>query len=448
MEKKVLKKKDLSIVLNGGGLEMKGATIPVKWFFSEEVVSKEPRYILLIDMTRAEMESDESMYLGKRYLIKIEKGIKYLQVFKSGHHAMLALAIGCKEKALSFLRLNKNERYLHPVPVDVVKDGTVRKNISEKIIASDYVEFNVPKNVFASRPKSRLGKMWFQYVFWPSRPKPKDECQVKKITLLYSLPKLILLIMYNIFYLIYLPVAVLTVLFLGYQSIGPREIFIRLFKPFKYTNDWDAFVLGSALTQFRVIYNKGVATGRKIRFSPAFLTVFAASFVLTIYFMLDHANFAYNLAMSMLTFIFFVAFLVHFLKKYLSNKALAAISLFPVVAYASGVSIFFLLASKSVEHTTMLDWPIYFGILVVAILVGVFGSLIIFVEEIEAMTNRISRKKEKNYKKYLLANFIQKPDKEVDIKNLPDTFSISRKKRDLVVKFWSTKANVCRPYES
>ncbi|PJA92247.1 hypothetical protein CO134_01085 [Candidatus Kuenenbacteria bacterium CG_4_9_14_3_um_filter_39_14] len=47
--KQVDTKIGISVVLNGGKKEMNSATIPIEWWFSKEIIEKDPKYIVFFE---------------------------------------------------------------------------------------------------------------------------------------------------------------------------------------------------------------------------------------------------------------------------------------------------------------------------------------------------------------------------------------------------------------
>lgn len=449
------KLQDLSIVLNDGGLEMKGATVPVKWCFSRELALEGPTYILLVDLTEVEAAKNIS-YGGRRYLVEVEKAVKFIQFFKAGKHVMLALAFKELSAAALFLAKQEKDKSLYENPIFTHLEKTGYYDYMKKtILALTMVEFTVPQEVFARKPKSKLGKLFFNYLYWPNPSEPRDECQVKGKALFFALPKLPFFIFAQFFYTSYLFLASAILLFFGYQSIGLAEIFRRIFSQ-DNCYDTDVYALGLGRTKARIIYKNGVETAKRTWFSPFHLTGFSLLGLLLLSFY--HVSENPLIPGSTVTVVFFILVFVFFiLKRFFNEKVLKDIftSLFLLYAFVIGVVFLFFREIPVVKDR--MEYLVVYSFLSLAIIPLFFSLRKIIVNSvwykkyfdvvIKENFAKKTKKKEKIYSDYLLENFTV-PEEKLDPKNLPDTFKTSKLKRDLTIRFWSAKADVCKPYES
>ena len=80
----------LTLVLNGGNTEMDSATIPIKWFFSQKLIEKSPTHLVFCEQSRKEFESkSNNMDSGRRYLVKVEDAVHFLEIPSSGDHQLI-----------------------------------------------------------------------------------------------------------------------------------------------------------------------------------------------------------------------------------------------------------------------------------------------------------------------------------------------------------------------
>lgn len=458
VEKVVEKPQDLTIILNGGGLEMQGATIPVRWHFSREMALQGPTHILLVDLTEAEAKENIS-FGGRRYLVEVEKAAKFLQIFKSGKHIMVALAFRSLSAAAYFLVKEEEDKGLYeaPIYISLSRDNSLDSDChSKKILASTVIDFTVPSELFAKKPETKMAKLFFNYLYWPTRPKPTDECQVRKFAIFYALPKLPFFLLINLLYTIYLPVASLTLLFFGYQSIGLGEIRRRILSPVASGYEWDVYVRGQSLTNAREIYENGRRAFKEIWFSPFHLTGFFSFLALSLWLFAGFNSNVFFPGLTVLSMLGILTFLFLILKRFFDEDYVAIILVIIILLYSFAIGIIFLFFREIPETEYRYE---YLCLYTIEIIVSGFLLLILLKSEITSTKwyrNNFTKakesatkksEKEKVYSDYLLENFtILK--KEVNLKNLPDTFEVNQFKRNLVIRFWSAKANVCKPYES
>lgn len=463
-KKKILKKDDnFKIVLNGGSTQMLDATIPVKWFFSEDFIKQEPKYILLVDLNEYQLDSG---YHGKRYVYSVEEVVAFIQARRSGKHTMLALAFNDKKEALSFLESEKGS-YKLAIPPCRIKDG-------EKwggSLASTYVEFEVPKDLFAQKPKSKLGKIWWKYLFWPNSPKAIDECQVRKIALFYALPKLpffilakILLLIIYFIYAIYHLIARPISLFIGWWPITLKETFKKISSPKTY--NWSLDVREGFYLE---IFWKGKRTKKEMFTSPLILLLIFSLLILVAYFMLNMGD-GWNFTFGFLSLMCFSILTYHSgaLEKIfkISNDDSFNFSFYSFIALFLVSAIPYLLFFKIELWLNILFLVIglFITLIVIFHTIGwIFNNnkdkiIKLFIKSEKKITSKLNkkaekerkkeekaRKKKEEYQQYLKK--FTKSEEIVNIDNLPGTYEKNKLKRDARIKFWTIKTKVCRPYE-
>ncbi len=458
----VEKQNDLTIVLNGGSNEMLDATIPVKWFFSPEFIKKEPKYILLVDLNQSQLTSRN---FGKRYVFSVDEAVAFIQTHRSGRHTMLALAFSDKKEAMFYLQ-SQGGVYQFEIDPGEIKQG---KNWGSSL-ATTFVEFEVPKELFAQAPKSKLGKLWWKYLFWPNSPKAIDECQVRKLALFYALPKLpffilakVLLVLSYIMYALYHIIARPISLFFGYWPISWEETMRKIRYPQAY--NWSINVKQGC---YLGIYRKEKFTGKAMITSPFIFLLLFVSLSATIYFMSTMGQ-GFNFSFGFVSLACFSLFsyrsrILESLSEFGKNDSLAIFAI-SFVAFYSILSVVYLVFFE-------LNDPLSFFLSAVGISVGltfVILLIVLFFKENKGAIKRYFERKEKStkiiakiareenrkakeekkrleYQKYLQA--FTNPEDSVTLQNLPSTFESNKLKRNARIKFWTTKTKVCRPYEN
>ena len=449
---------DLTIVLNGGGLEMKGATIPVKWYFSKDLALKAPTHILLVDLTEVEARENISV-TGRRYLVEVEKAAKFFQVFKSGKHIMLAIAFKKLSAAAHFLVKSEESKsfYAQPIYISATTNHETFNsdyNRSGMILASTKVEFTVPQELFAKKPETKMAKLFFNYLYWPNTPRPRDECQVRKLAIFYGLPKLPFFLLINLLYAVYLPLASLIILFSGYQSISLSEIFRRIFSPVAYGYEPDVYVVGQSRTQARAIYRNGVQSFKETWFSPFHLTglfSFLAFFLWL--FKTSNANVLFP-GFTVIAILFTLLFAFFILRRFFDEEAVGVTLAVIFFLYTFVIGMIFLFFREipidgyRTRYLVLYAFELGLGGVFLALLLRerIVGSSW-YEKHFKMKPEEKKGIGEKIYSDYLLENFTT-PERELNLKDLPDTFETNKLKRDLTIRFWSAKADACKPYEN
>ena len=225
-------KDGIRLIINGGSDRLDTATVPIEWRFSDAVIAEEPQYIVICDheISLEEFKEEEYHDCGRRYLVKVTDCARYIQLFKAGiHHLVFMVFCGEREKALEHAR-------------EYTKGGRLyQQNIWFRDVASGYnhcgrivpiyiahVEFEVPAGLLAERPQSGFWKylcLWANLWFGN---RPVDECAQRKRYILAPLALLLWLVWrigFGIGMSLYTPIAWLLVGFLGWR---PKSVFPSL----------------------------------------------------------------------------------------------------------------------------------------------------------------------------------------------------------------------------
>lgn len=169
----------VKLVLSGGKSEMDCATIPVQWFFSDEVIAQTPTWLVFIEQDEQEIASNNAGYIGQRYRCKVSEGQKFFQLFAPGKHRLAVLALtGDRAEGLSEEYLaGRRDRYDEGVVWSRLAEN---RDFSHGVVATTVVEFVVPAGLFAKWPKTKLAKAVWRWVNLWRKEEPRDECQYGK----------------------------------------------------------------------------------------------------------------------------------------------------------------------------------------------------------------------------------------------------------------------------
>jgi hypothetical protein len=222
----------IKLLLNGGTDEMNSATIPVQWFFSDEVLTQKPGCILLIEQNEREYSNTPERYNGgRRYLCDIGEAVKFIQLYQPGTHKLSALAFLKRSEGVESLLKYENQNGLitYSYPIEF-KSNEVEINIrgyeSPPILAATVVDFDVPEELFAAKPQTRFSKaVWWWVNLWHEK-EPIDQCDYRRRMILafsFKIPAFLIgaVVMYLIsgtFYSLYILIASLLCLFFGYRT--------------------------------------------------------------------------------------------------------------------------------------------------------------------------------------------------------------------------------------
>lgn len=247
--KNINTKTDIRIVLNGGKEEMNSATIPIEWWFSKEVIDREPKYILIFEQSKEEKERDfgKNDSYGRRYICKVSDAIKFLQIFSPGYHRVMVVVLGgssAESDAKHYLGHDDYDYYRTSINWENAKDNTL-KNM-KSIMGSTVEEFEVPEELFGKKPKTKLGKLMWKWANLWFKKNPRDECEYRKRKIIaFTLQPLIMPLWWLIKYgiggilnALYVLLASLVILFVGFR---PRPILKEMWQAFIFQRDaeWD-----------------------------------------------------------------------------------------------------------------------------------------------------------------------------------------------------------------
>ena len=238
-------KTDIRVVLNGGKEEMNSATIPIEWWFSKEVIDREPKYILIFEQSKEEKERDfdKNDSYGRRYICKVSDAIKFLQIFSPGYHRIMVVVLGgssAESDAKHYLGHDDYDYYRTSINWENAKDNTL-KNM-KSIMGSTVEEFEVPEELFAKKPKTKPGKLMWKWANLWFKKNPRDECEYRKrkIIAFTIQPPLTIpwwLIKYSIggiLHALYVLLASLVILFVGFR---PRPILKEMWHALTFQRD-------------------------------------------------------------------------------------------------------------------------------------------------------------------------------------------------------------------
>lgn len=166
---------NIRLILNGGGTTMDTATVPVEWHFSEEILQKNPQYIVICDhpMSLEDLRERENYIYGKRHLFKVEQLVGYMQLSNPGRHHFIAIVIcGDRDSAQE-----RAEKYMEREGSGYEKIVWFNDLNRDTITA---VEFEVPQELFAERPKTGFRSSIWNWVNRWYEKDPVDECAYRK----------------------------------------------------------------------------------------------------------------------------------------------------------------------------------------------------------------------------------------------------------------------------
>lgn len=449
---KANKAPDITLVLNGGKDELDSATIPVQWFFSKELAENTPTHLILIDKTGGQFASQNK---GRRYLVRVDQAVFFLQLHRSGPHRLSILAFNNYEKAVSHL-LKCDGNYKEAIDDQLIEVADAHNGA----LAGTSIEFTIPAEFFAQEPKSPIGKFFFWYLKWPNR-KANDECSVRRAAI-FALPKLpffvawwLLKFVGFILFLLYMLIAPGCAWFFGYQPICPTEWWERIKDAFLYTDiDLNIYAGGQQYQRYHGYKKLGYyEEGKKMWFSPMDITLYLLllsimGFIATKMFFIG----AYMIGFLLVLAIFVAIVNAHserLIKGWKKNNHWITCTLVYL-----GLSWILSLIFTVINGIPAKDGPIandfiFLGLIVVTCAVLIVAIAFMKVVRSKKSTSKTEEKKPDPalaYRHYLLRHFTR-PKNKVDLKQLPETFSSSQKARNFRVSFWTLKAKVCRPYE-
>ena len=234
---------DLRVVLNGGGHQMESATIPMQWYVSERVAQKGPTHILVVDRGEGEItaRSRDTGIFRHRYICSISDRVMFLQLFSSGRHNITVhvLDLGnepeLQRRRIDALLRRELEGYQIAVPVDSHQVQGLFGYPHESwltIVATSVLEIEVPAELFAHKPQSRLGGYFWKWVNLTHSEPPRDECKYRARMMWAFTGQIVLVALYLAVHLVcavsctlYSTIGRAMVLFFGYR---PSSLLIPL----------------------------------------------------------------------------------------------------------------------------------------------------------------------------------------------------------------------------
>jgi hypothetical protein len=177
---------NIRLVLNGGTSVLDSVTIPVSWHFSEDIIRKKPRFVLICDhedsLEKMAGRSSTHCQSAYRHLFRADELMGYIQLRRAGPHFFTIFVIyGDAVDALSiagvFMR-KEGASFKDSLWKPSILTNNGDKHYSGCEMTS--VEFEAPAGLFAKRSETALGKaLWAWTNRWFSEP-PADQCHYRK----------------------------------------------------------------------------------------------------------------------------------------------------------------------------------------------------------------------------------------------------------------------------
>lgn len=459
----------LTLVLNGGSDVMDNSTIPVRWFFSKELAEKSPEYLILFDQTENEFGLSHH---GRRYVVKVEESVKFIQLHRAGKHRLTVLAFNNQDDALKYLVQDSRNEYKK----DIQNSLVLKYGYIDDCLAANFVDYIVPGELFAKEPTSKLGKLVFHYLLWP-RKKMTDECDMRKQALL-AIPKLLIFVLWYalkitgfVLYLLYMIIAPMILFFIGYCPISLSHWWERirdLVVSGEFSDCLEVRANGDSIDYLQLYhrdpkrkghYNYEYIRTKRMFVSPILLllglvTLGAIAILLPhIFESKGDVLLFFHIALGIFALILGFILIPRFVAS--NNKEKTGVIIFFgwfAVCYILSFIFVILNINYLVKGTTGRTIEIS-AIIVTAIALVVLAAFFIDkksekVKEVKEKKQKIERKsQEEKYKEYLLENYTT-PESKVNLKKLPETFSGNNAIKKFRVDFWTLKAKICRPYQN
>jgi hypothetical protein len=422
-------KTGVSVVLNGGEKEMNSATIPIRWFYSDEVIDKIPRYILFFEQNEREKEDFGNASAGRRYACKASDACKFIQLFSSGYHRMMIVVVagGDEEKAIrvinDFLDVSRRGYYSLSLRWKKAEEGDL-SCFSSLFVAFTVVEFEVPEELFAKKPETKLGKAIWKWVNLLFDEEPVDKCHYWKRNIIapFIVPIWCFFkyLICGTVYSLYVLLASLITFFVGYR---PRHVLKEMWGAFTFNryNEWSVkkdFDLSPydehshyRLWSVKRVNKKGEKLEElKYKYMP--ITPLVASLVLSVVYLVVYG--IYYFISDVIRQISFNNWVIIF--------AIPTVSFFlhKITLYSQKN------AFKREEKRRKAE-----------------------ILQKEKAQNRLETQK-REYKKWMMKNFglSNKPEK-VDLKHIPIPQDLSERViQKFYVGFWMLKIKVCKPFSN
>ncbi len=250
-EKQLTPNPNIRLVINGGSNILDAATVPVEWHFSEELIAKNPQYIVICDHEYSIERLKDFVHetSGNRYYSKVTSLVKYLQLFRPGRHHLFVMVFYGDDayKYMSSFTSKGKKTYNCNVSYTMLQN----KFNNEFCMETTFVEFDVPEELFAKKPETKFGMMMWNYVNKWYSEKPSDECQYRKRKIMAFTLKpiafLILWLLASVFGTLYTLIGCGFILFLGYRPISLHKNILAAIKmdgdefqpDLRFHQDWD-----------------------------------------------------------------------------------------------------------------------------------------------------------------------------------------------------------------
>lgn len=223
---------NIKIVLNGGKHELDTATVPVKWHFSDELIAKNPEYIMIADHAMSLQDFYQKNFgycsLGYRHWFKVSDFAGYIQLHHPGRHHFIVMVFygeeeACSENMRTFLKKDAYGGYLCGL------DKKLLNGFNSKLSCETAaVEFEVPEELFAKRSKSPFAEFVWRWVNRWYEHLPVDQCAYRKrmIFAFTVQPPLFLIgrLLAGISLTLYAILGSLTLLFLGFRPMVIEDL--------------------------------------------------------------------------------------------------------------------------------------------------------------------------------------------------------------------------------
>lgn len=171
----------IKLVLNGGKSVMESATIPIRWFFTDELTAKRPVYLLIIEQNETEMKGHRADFSGARRLVKVTDCVDFIQFLSPGTHRIIVVALN-DTKGPSYLHKRQARVYEQYVALTDLMLGIQSGDYTEHlpdVIGFTIQEIEVPQEFFARKPGGRFKEAVWNWGNRMFENPPRDECQYR-----------------------------------------------------------------------------------------------------------------------------------------------------------------------------------------------------------------------------------------------------------------------------
>ena len=163
----------VAAVLNGGSEVMESGTIPIQWFFSENIAAMGPKYVFIVEQDASESKDEiREEDRGRRYLRKVSDGVAFIQFLRPGHHRIMVLVLHpevSKEDRLGLIAHEENGRFKESISWSEQSGGY-------PFVGGRIIECTVPEEVFATRPETWWSKLVWKWANYLYPHEPVDQC--------------------------------------------------------------------------------------------------------------------------------------------------------------------------------------------------------------------------------------------------------------------------------